>query len=403
MSKDSAPTNRVSRRRVLTGLGATAAAFVMPTLGSAAAFATPNPSSSGAAASLGFLYVNGNTAGANTVAGFARHPDGTLSPLAGSPFAIGGAGTGAPLNSQGAIKLSADKRFLLAVDGASNGIAVLKINAHGTLTPVVGSPFSSGGNLPVSIAVSGNLVYVANAGTGGSNYTGFILRPDGRLDPIAGSTVMVPDGAGIGDILFDRTSRHLVGVRVTTSLIDSFTVARNGHLTAAPNSPFAAQGAGPFGSIFGTSGPTRLYVSNAHGGAGNGSVSAFAVSADGTLTALSGSPYPDQQTAPCWVALAPNGRHLFTANAGSDSISSYAVQPDGTLSLVGSTPLVGGPGLGTFDEALDSSGHFLYQVDGLKAEISILRVEGGNLKELASSPTSLGLASGAVPFGIAIT
>ena len=46
-----------------------------------------------------------------------------------------------------------------------------------------------GGVLPVSVAVHDNLVYVANAGNGGSNYTGFRLRHDGRLKPVAGSTV----------------------------------------------------------------------------------------------------------------------------------------------------------------------------------------------------------------------
>jgi hypothetical protein len=44
---------------------------------------------------VGQLYVNDNTAGINTVSGFDRHADGTLTPLPGSPFAVGGAGTGA--------------------------------------------------------------------------------------------------------------------------------------------------------------------------------------------------------------------------------------------------------------------------------------------------------------------
>ena len=44
---------------------------------------------------VGHLYVNDNTAGMNTVAGFDRHADGSLSPIEGSPFAAGGAGTGA--------------------------------------------------------------------------------------------------------------------------------------------------------------------------------------------------------------------------------------------------------------------------------------------------------------------
>jgi hypothetical protein len=42
---------------------------------------------------VGQVYVNDNTTGVNTVAGFDRHADGTLTPIPGSPFAVGGAVT----------------------------------------------------------------------------------------------------------------------------------------------------------------------------------------------------------------------------------------------------------------------------------------------------------------------
>ena len=231
---------------------------------------------------VGQVYVNDNTAGVNTVAAFDRHADGTLTALAGSPFSVGGAGTGAGIGSQGALQLSADGRYLLAVDAGSNQISVLRIKPHGQLQPVEGSPVASGGIEPVSIAVHGSLVYVANAGTGGSNYTGFTLNPGGHLRPITNSTVSLPDGSQPGDVLFSGDGSHLVGVRVVTSLIDSFTVGDDGRLTAAPKSPFAAQGPGPFGSEFRPTNPNQLYVSNAHGGTNNGSVSAFTVAGNGT-------------------------------------------------------------------------------------------------------------------------
>jgi len=48
--------------------------------------------------------VDGNTATANTIDGFVRHADGSLTPLSGSPFAAGGAGLGTGLGSHGAIQ-----------------------------------------------------------------------------------------------------------------------------------------------------------------------------------------------------------------------------------------------------------------------------------------------------------
>src|ERR1700712_2213912 len=115
--------------------------------GTAAAGAPPG------SAVVGHTYVNDNTAGSNTVAAFDRHADGSLTPIKGSPFAAGGAGLGAGLGSQGAIQLSPNGKFLLAVDAGSNQISVLKITNGGIPVPL-GHPVSSGGVEPVSITVN---------------------------------------------------------------------------------------------------------------------------------------------------------------------------------------------------------------------------------------------------------
>jgi 6-phosphogluconolactonase (cycloisomerase 2 family) len=349
---------------------------------------------------VGHVYVNDNTAGANTIGAFARHADGTLTPLQGSPFAAGGAGTGAGIGSQGALQITSDGKYLLAADAGSNQISVLRIGPDGSLTPVGGGPVSSGGNKPVSIAVHDNLVYVANAGDGGSNYTGFTLNSGGHLRPLAGSTVSLPDGSTPGDVFFNADGTRLVGTRVGTSLIDSFVVGRDGRPTAAPGSPFAAEGVGPFGSEFRPTDGTQLFVSNAHGGPGNGSVSAFADGSDGTLTSIGASPYADNQTAPCWVEISHDGQFLFTVNTASNSISSYAVAGDGSLSLLGSTTLATASA-GAEDARLSPDGQSLWVVDTRADSISAFSVGGGSLTELASSPTAL--PTGAAPFGIVVT
>ena len=157
---------------------------------------------------VGHAYVNDNTATANTVAGFDRHADGSLTPIPGSPFPTGGAGSGAGLASQGAIQLSSDGRYLLAVDAASNQVSVLRLGFGGVPQPV-GAPVSSGGSDPVSIAISGNLVYVANAGPSEPNVTGFYLAPWGVLYPLPSSTVALGAGSGPDDVLFDPTGQKL--------------------------------------------------------------------------------------------------------------------------------------------------------------------------------------------------
>ncbi|HLY83916.1 MAG TPA: beta-propeller fold lactonase family protein, partial [Acidimicrobiales bacterium] len=257
---------------------------------------------------------------------------------------------------------------------------------------------SSGGIEPVSIAVHGELVYVANAGNGGSNYTGFHLTRDGRLEPIADSTFALPDGSSPGDVLFNRTGRNLAGTRVGTSLIDSFAVGSDGRLTAAPGSPFAAQGPGPFGSEFSPVDADQLFVSNAHGGPGAGTVSAFRVSRAGVLSSIGDSPFADQQTAPCWIEITHDGRILFTVNTASQSVSSYSIARNGVLTLIGSTALRG-TGLGPFDARLSPNGRTLFVIDSAGA-VSALAVDGGKLTELGSSPTPT--PAGAHPFGLVV-
>jgi 6-phosphogluconolactonase len=353
---------------------------------------------SAASGVVGHVYVNDNTAGTNTIAAFDRHADGTLTPIVGSPFAAGGAGTGGRVGSQGALQLSGDGRYLLAVDAGSNQISVLRIRHDGSLAPVQNGVVSSNGVEPVSVAVHGRLVYVANAGDGGSNYTGFTLNGGGHLRPLAGSTVALPDGSSPGDVLFSGDGTRLLGVRVNTSLIDSFNVGPDGRLTAAPGSPFAAQGAGPFGSEFNPVDPTQVFVSNAHDGAGNGTVSAFDVAADGTLTSIGASPFADFQTAPCWVEISHDGRFLFTVNTASNNVSRYAIAADGSLALLGSTPL-STAGAAPFDARLSPDGSTLWVVEA--HAVAALAVAGGSLAELPSSPTLL--PAGAAPFGIVVT
>ena len=81
---------------------------------------------------------------------------------------------------------------------------MLRIKPHGSLQLADGSPVPSNGVNPVSIAVSGDLVYVANAAAERHATTpGFKLDAGGQLRPIAGSTVPLPDGSQPGDVLFN--------------------------------------------------------------------------------------------------------------------------------------------------------------------------------------------------------
>jgi len=375
-------------------------------LGLAAAAAVAVPASASASTGLspvvGHVYVNDNTKPANTIGAFDRHADGRLTPEAGSPFAAGGAGTGSGLASQGALQFSADGRFLIAVDAGSNQISVLRVHSDGSLSLVPGGVVSSHGTLPDSIAVYGDLVYVANSGAGHSNYTGFRLSFGGYLSRIPGSTVKLASAAAPGDVLFNSTGTKLVGTEVGTSLIDSFTVGSGGRLTAAPGSPFPAQGLGPFGSEFSPANPDQLFVSNAHNTAkDSGTVSAFRDHRDGRLSSVTGSPFPDHQMAPCWVEVTHDGQFLFTVNTASGTISAYQIAANGALTLLPASTAAGGATAGAVDARLSPDGGFLYVDQSKTGAVAAFAVNGDHLTGLGTSPFPL--PGGAAPAGIVVS
>jgi 6-phosphogluconolactonase len=375
----------------MLGLAA-AAALAVPASASAAASNGPSPV-------VGHVYVNDNTKPVNSIGAFDRHADGTLTPEAGSPFAAGGAGTGSGLASQGALQFSADGRFLIAVDAGSNEISVLQVHSDGSLSLVPGGVVSSGGVLPDSIAVHGGLVYVANSGAGHSNYTGFGFL-HGHLFHIPGSTVTLASDAAPGDVLFNGTGTKLVGTEVGPSVIDSFTVGFGGRLRAAPGSPFKAQGLGPFGSEFSPADPDQLFVSNAHNTApDSGTVSAFTDLPDGTLSSVNGSPFADDQMAPCWVEISHDGHFLFTVNTASGTISAYRIAASGALTLLPGSTSAGGSAVGAVDARLSPDGGFLYVDQSKTGAVAAFLVSGGRLTGLGTFP----LPAGATPAGIVVS
>ena len=382
--------HRLSRFAALAGV-----------LGTLVAGLVAGPVAAAGPQAVGHVYVNNNSAGTNTVAGFDRHRDGSLTPIPGSPFAAGGAGTGAPFGSAGGLQRSSDGRYLLATDPGSDQLSVLRIKPNGRLQ--IADVVSSNGRTPTSIAVHGGLVYVANGGAGGSNYTGFRLNAGGHLSPIPGSTFALPDNALPGQVLISPDGRRLVGTRVGPnagpSFVDGFRIRPDGRLVAASGSPFAAQRIGPFGSTFSPVHGDQLFVSNAHDGANAGSVSVYDVAADGALTAIAGSPFADLQTAPCWVAISPDGSALFAVNTGASSISRYGVAADGSLTLAGSTAMHGS-GLRAFDAAVSPDGSSLYVVDAGAAAVSAFAIDGTTIAELPGSP--MAIPGGAAPFGMVV-
>ena len=126
----------------------------------------------------------------NNISAYAIKANGSLSPVAGSPFNTGSEPWGVAVDPKG--------KFVDVTNVQSNNVSAYTINVtSGALTPVAGSPFATG-DVPEYVAVDpkGKFAYVANAGghQGVSAYT--IDAASGSLTPVAGS----PFQAGSGPV-----------------------------------------------------------------------------------------------------------------------------------------------------------------------------------------------------------
>jgi len=296
--------------------------------------------------SPGAVYTMTNSYSGNEVLVFDRSAEGSLTPA--GAYATDGIGTGDGLGNQGGVLLTSDNQWLYVVNAGSNTISVLKVKPHGL--ELMGS-VDSGGLQPVSLTVDGDLLYVLNAGGavgGADNIAGFVIEPDGMLQPLAGSTQpLSAANTSPAQIGFSTDGNVLVVAEKGTSKIDTFVVDDDG--VAGPPTVFDSAGAVPFGFSF--SKRNRLYVSEA----GTSSASSYKVYPDGDLEVIS-PVIANFQAGVCWLVVTENGRYAYTTNAGTGNISLYNIDRDGTISYDVDADAIGG----VIDEALTNNSRYLY-------------------------------------------
>lgn len=326
----------------------------------------------------GAVYLMSNADGPNQVLVFRRGADGSLT--AADPVLTGGEGTGSGLGSQGALALTDDGRWLIVVNPGSDDVSALRVTPHGL---VLADRAPSGGDLPISVTVRGNLVYVLNGGTP-NTITALRLGYDGSLHPLLRSSrPLSGDAVGPAQIGFSPRGRVLVVTEKGTNMITTYRVGRLGWASGPTSTPSAGQT--PFGFAFDRAG--LLIVSEASGGAPDAStVSSYRVRGDGSVDVLAAA-VPTTETAACWIVVSRDGRYAYSTNTGSGTVSGVRVGFRGNLALLNDDGVTGitGPGSTPIDAAFSGNGRFLYVLNAGLAEVSVFRQEAdGSLTTLSS-------------------
>lgn len=304
-----------------------------------------------------FVYVN-NQDVVNSVAGFSVSPTGSLTPVPGSPYPTGGSGSTTTCQGLDRIITSAANNLLFVSNSGDQTISVFQIDpTSGALTAAPGSPFASGLTLDscqgISLAVTpdGALLMASSNGI----IQGFSVAANGILMPGPQTANCCSPTVGM-----KISSQGNVLAISNESSVSVYTINPDGSLVAITGSPFPRGGTGLLTSVDFSCAGDRLY----------GSESSFTSStitdawtvAGGVLTPVLNSPFSGAGVDSTSVVLTPDNTTLFTNEAFSNKIDSFHVNADGSLSTSGSFG-----GVGTVHApsglATDASGSFLFAAD----------------------------------------
>jgi 6-phosphogluconolactonase (cycloisomerase 2 family) len=352
-----------------------------------------DPGEPGPQLPLPAVYTLANASGPNQVASYLRASSGNLSRQ--GRFTTGGQGTGGGLGSQGALVYHAAQKRFFAVNPGDATISMLALGSDGELTAL--STVASGGVRPVSLAVRGDLVYVANQGTLGgaavnANISGFKISGS-TLVPIAGSTQPLSGSGDVRptDLELSPDGKFLIVAERFTNRLDTFAIVDG---VARPGNFQASAGLQPFAFDFSPEG--HLIVAEVGDGTATGSsVSSYSLSATGVLTPIT-SALPTNQGAACWLVVA--GGYAYVANAATANITGVAIAESGELALRDASGVTAVTGSGAIDLAVAPDRGFLYSLAGNPRAIHIFSIsaDGGLTAHppLPSVPaTAVGLAA----------
>jgi len=358
-----------------------------------------------------------------------RYRAGSLQPLRLASYPTGGSAAhdladAGVRDADQQVVVNARRTLLFAVNQSSDTIAVFRIATDGSLQPVEGSPFPSGGKAPGSLGVSGDILIVANKAHDGvrdlrkasPSYTTFHIEDDGSLKP-TGTTISEPPRSSPTQVYVAPGGR-LVFSTEESGVLRAFRLGPGGTLTEAPGSPAEIPiSAFPGGKRIEPAWPAGLSANpRTRGVLYTGlpnlqSIAAYAYAPDGALSFAADARDP-KAALPCWSVVSRDGRRLYFANAGSDNVSVWDVGSDPRSPRLMQTVRLPGGG-NPWNLQLSPDGRFLFvltprQVAAIVPKgsgqlIHVLAVgPSGKLAELDSSPVPLPVAPNTNPLGLAL-
>jgi 6-phosphogluconolactonase (cycloisomerase 2 family) len=350
-----------------------------------------------AAAHNRFVYVN-NQSQPNTISAYQIGSGGVLMQLTNSPITIGGNGASGPIESMAFAATKAGP-ILYAANGGDPSISALVVDTRsGNLTPIAGSPFAvndsvGAGTYDMATSPDNRFLFVANESN--TDIHVYAIAPGtGSLAEVSGSPFV--SNASISGLWVTANGKFLLGAGGPPDAILVFAIASSGAIAQVPGSPFAANNL--------VSDVRSNCASNLVYDADNGSdlIDAYAMSSEGTLTPVPDSPFYNGATGngpnSFDLAIAPNGRWLYTTDSFADGSSSFAIAQNGALSLVTGSPFATYGALGGM--TITDTGDYVYSVAFQTADVAAQAVQSDGTLTFVGGYTDGQISGGGEPNSI---
>jgi 6-phosphogluconolactonase len=346
----------------------------------------------------GIVYTMSNAPEGNSILVFARDRAGRLHPVRGATARTGGVGGGNnaavdPLGSQNSLVYDAALEMLFAVNAGDNTVTAFHTGHAGVRLQRTDID-SSGGLIPVSVAVNERLLYVLNAGGSGA-VTTFEIDTRGRLErrsvlelglanpsSIPFDVTMTPGQVGVDALARRLLVTNKSGQQLLVAALD------DAGIPVAPITATPTPGPAPF--AFDVTRFGNILVAEA-----SGSVSALDPTTGTTLEVTDS--VPTGQMATCWVVIHRNG-FAYVSNTESNTISLLRFTRSGNLELL--DDVAAETGGAPIDLTLAGRGRFLYALNAATGEIIGFKIEPKS-GELARVEVQGGLPAAAGVQGIA--
>jgi 6-phosphogluconolactonase (cycloisomerase 2 family) len=334
---------RVFERQVMSWLSALALAVIAMTLAACSDDPEVTPPEDKTT-----IYIQSNNpeANQNSIIAYEVGADGKATLLSGSPFLTGGTGLANPQQALGPndldVPMVVNGNILYAVNSGSNTIAAMTINSNGTLSAITGSPFASGGENPVSVAIKGSNIYVVNKAQDPimgnitpPSYIVYQLAADGKISPAqvdaftttvgsSPSYAYIPSGSSL---MFGTDFLGFMTIPPVGTL-RSFVIAANGTIEPAPGTPQMLPVMG--GALGLLKHPTAdiLYV----GFPVTGEIGVYGINpSTGELTYQS---KVASGAAACWSRANQAGNKMYTLNSSEATVAVHDISNAASPTLV---------------------------------------------------------------------